>query len=309
MLLAALLFGGVTVTLAPEAKVRGTEIELGAIATVSGDEAEAARVRAVHLGYAPAPGYSRLILGARLQQELARNFPGLELTLSGAEACRVLPTTERVSGSAIEAAAKKAVERALDGRDFELAPAAAAIDLEVPAGNAAIELRAVLADGVHKSGPIDVPVRVMVDGGVYRTVWTNWRLAVWEDASVPKVAIKVGETITLEQLERRRVPSPGIGPESALPAALVLGATAARDLPAGAPIREMDVLRPVLVKRGDVVMLEIRSGSVNARVAAVAEQDGRAGERIHLTVMANKRALNATVVSKDLALIELGGNG
>ena len=309
MILATLLLGGVTVSLAPEAKVRGTEIELGAIATVAGDESDAARVRALRLGYAPAPGYSRLIVLSRLQQDLARTFPGLELTLSGADACRVLPATARVQGTAIEAAAKQEVLRVLEGREVELSLAATTPDLEVPAGDKSVELRALLADGVRRSGSINVPVRVMVDGGLYRTVWTNWQLAIWEQASVPRSTIRAGEVITLDMLERKRVASPGIGPEAALPAALVVGAIAARDLPAGAPIRDLDVQRPLLVKRGDVLILEIKNGSVSARVAVTAEQEARAGERIRVTVMANKRSLNATVLAKDLAVIELGGNG
>jgi flagella basal body P-ring formation protein FlgA len=308
MLFAALLFGGVTVTLAPEAKVRGTEIELGAIASVSGDELDAARLRTMRLGYAPAPGFSRLIVQARLRQDLARQFPGLELTVIGADTCRVMPSTSRVLGSAIEAAAQKEVLRLLEGREVEMQLLNKSPDLEVPAGDSAVELRVVLAEGMSKSGPVNVPVRVMVDGGLYRTVWTNWQLALWEEASVPKIEIHTGDVITLEMLERRRVASPGSGPEAALPAALVIGATASRDLPIGRPIREMDVQRPMLVKRGDMLMLEIRSGKVNARVAVTAEQDARAGERIKVTVMSNKRALTARVSSKDLAVIEIGGN-
>ena len=57
MLLSTLLLGGVTITLAPQARVRGTEIELGSIAKVEGEDAEEVeRVRKLRLGYAPAPG-------------------------------------------------------------------------------------------------------------------------------------------------------------------------------------------------------------------------------------------------------------
>src|SRR5687768_12548967 len=121
MLLLALLFGGVTVTLSPQAKVRGTEIALGSIAAVSGDDAAlVARVRELRLGYAPAPGYSRLLAGELLQAELTRTLPGTAVELKGAAACRVLPATEVVGGRAIEAAAKGELLRRLDGRDVEL---------------------------------------------------------------------------------------------------------------------------------------------------------------------------------------------
>jgi hypothetical protein len=85
MLLLSLFLGGVTVTLHPQAKVRGTEIELGAVAAVSGEDAAlVARVRGLRLGYAPAPGYSRLLLGERLRADLARTLPGTAVEVGGA---------------------------------------------------------------------------------------------------------------------------------------------------------------------------------------------------------------------------------
>jgi len=309
-MLLALILGGVTITLSPEAKVRGTEIELGHIAAVAGgDEAEVSRVRALRLGYAPAPGYSRLLVAARVQGDVARAIPGLEITLAGAGACRVFPATERVLAAAIESAAKSEVLRQLEGRDVELDLAASVPDLEVPSGDKPIELRVVLTDGVRRGGPINVPVRVLVDGNLYRTVWTNWRLAVWEEASVLVAPVRVGETITLDMLERRRVASPGSGPDAALPALLAAGSTAARDLPAGQPLREVDVVRPLLVKRGDALFLEVRRNQIHARINVIADQDARAGERIRVSVPDTERSLSATVVARDLAVIELSSQG
>ena len=306
-MLLALLFSGVTIKLLPEAHVRGTEIELATIASIEGDDpAEVARIKSLKLGYAPAPGYSRLIFGSRLSSDVTRLIPGIAVTLKGADTCRVLPATERVQGAKIEAAARAEVLRWFEGRDIELELISLVPDVELPSGDKPTELRAVYSDANQKAGPINVPVRLLVNGGIYRTVWTNWRLSVWELASVPKRAIANGETITLDMLESRRVLSPGSGPEAALAAGLAVGATAKRELQAGVPLREMDVSRPVLVKRGDALLVEVRRGNVHARTAATAEADARSGERIRVTVIDSKRALTATVVSRDLAIIELG---
>lgn len=305
-MLLALFLGGVTITLQPQAQVKGSEIDLNSVATVEGDDpTEVARVKALKLGYAPAPGYSRLIVGARLTGDVTRMIPGLAVTIKGADTCRVFPSTERIQGPAFEAAAKAEVLRWFEGRDVELTLLSAVPDVDVPSGNKPPELRAVLGDSALKGGPINVPVRIMIDGGVYRTVWTNWQLAVWEEASVPKRAIAAGETITLDMLEKRRVLSAGVGPEAALAAGLVIGSTAKRELAVGVPVREMDVMRPVLVKRGDTLFLEVRRGNINARVAATADQDARAGERIRVTLLESKRSMNATVITRDLARIEL----
>jgi hypothetical protein len=89
MLSSALLFlgsalGGATVTLPVDAKVKGTEIELGELCLVAGLDGElVARVRALELGYAPAPGFSRLLTAERIRAELARALPGVEIRVTG----------------------------------------------------------------------------------------------------------------------------------------------------------------------------------------------------------------------------------
>jgi flagellar basal body P-ring formation protein FlgA len=303
-MLLALLFGGVTVTLAPEAKVRGTEIELSQIAKVrGGDAAEVERALELKLGYAPAPGYSRLLVADKLEQDLERML-GVSVTIEGAAACRVLPQTSRVLGTSLEASARAEVLSRFDGRDVELDLAASIADIEVPKGLSGVELRAV--PGRHeRSGPIDVAVRVLVDGVPYRTVWTRWNLAIWEVASVPTRTIRAGETITPELLAKQRVAATGLAADASLSEAAAIGASAARDLPAGQPIRAADVVRPLLVRRGDTLLLEIRRNHVHARVGVVAEEDARANERIRVTVAGTQRTLHATAVARDLAVIEL----
>src|SRR5688572_10588341 len=239
-------FGGVTVTLGPEAKVRGTEIELRQIAKVRGaDSSEVERALALRLGYAPAPGYSRLLVADKLEQDLERML-GLAVTVEGAAVCRVVPETTRVLGASIEASARAGVLERFEGRDVELDLAATIADIEVPKGLSSVELRAV-AGRHERSGPVDVAVRVLVDGAPYRTVWTRWNLAIWEEASVPTRIIRAGETITLDLLEKSRVASTGDALDAPLAAVAAIGASAARDLPAGRPIRAADVVRPLLV--------------------------------------------------------------
>jgi flagella basal body P-ring formation protein FlgA len=242
------------------------------------------------------------LLGERLRADLARTLPGTAVEVGGAASCRVLPATEVVAGPAIEAAARGELLRRLEGGDVELSLAGELPDVEVPCGERALELRAVVDSAARAGGSVSVPVRLMVDGALYRTVWTSWRVAVWEEACVPARAILAGETISLDMLEKRRVASGG---EPALPAALCLGATAARELAPGQPLRESDLLRPLLVRRGDPLFLEVRRGGIHARIGAVADSDARAGERLRVTVLDTRRSLTATAVARDLAVIDL----
>jgi hypothetical protein len=76
VMIAAMLFGGVTVVLPAESTVRGTEVSLGEVALVSGpDAAQVERVRAFDLGYTPTPGYSRVVRRERLVALLEDRHP------------------------------------------------------------------------------------------------------------------------------------------------------------------------------------------------------------------------------------------
>jgi len=309
--LAILSLGGVTVTLSPEVRVRGAELRLGQLAQVEGDDrAEVARIAAAHLGYAPAPGYSRLFTAERLRQELGLAAPGVALTLAGSSACRVWPEVERLEGEAIDAAAEAELRRHLDARDASAQLVARSASIEVPAGREPARLRSVLSSATLQGGLLTVPVRVLVDGEPYRTVWTTWKVELWEKLDVLTQPVRAGDTITSAMLERRRVPAPASGGPAAprpLGAEMLAGSRASRDLPAGQPLVEIDVVRPAIVQRGDALLLEIRKGAVCARLGAVAEQAGALGDRVRVSFPGSERALAGVVAARGLVRIDLGG--
>jgi flagella basal body P-ring formation protein FlgA len=305
----ALLFGNVTVTLPPQAEVRGTEVRLGAIATVQGDDpAEIERVKSLPLGYAPAPGYTRLFDSWRLHQELVDYAPEAVVTMTGARACRVSPATEPVAASAIEAAAKVELDRHLDTFDATATLLDQVTKVRVPSGARAPVLRSMMSSAAVHPGVVSVPVRVLVDGDVYRTIWTRWKVEVWDRYAVLNRVVKTGERITSDMIELRRMEASASGVRAntrVLGDALLVGALAARELQPGRPLTDLDVVRPKLIKKGDTVFLEVKKGAINARVAAVAEQDGARGDRVRVTLLASAREMQAVVISRDLLQIDL----
>lgn len=307
--LAVLFFGGVSLTLPATSEARGTELVLGEVCRVAGADAEeVARVAALSLGYAPAPGYTRLLEAWRLRQIVERAAPGVQIELVGAPACRVSPATERVAGAAVEAAARAELERrlaTLDAAAHLLTPVA---DLSVPAGAAAPELQSVLDPTQGLAGNVSVPVRVLVDGDVYRTIWTRWSVELWAEHSVLVHDVAAGTLIGAEMLATRRleVSSATLRPGARiLGQALLVGAMAAHDLVAGRPLTDLDVQRPTLVRAGDTIFLDVKKGPVNARIGAVAEEDGALGDRIEVTLHGSGRLMKASVVSRDAVRIDL----
>lgn len=305
MLFASILIAtGLTVVLPSESRVRGTELTLGAIAVVQSDDAELAlRVRGFALGYAPAPGYSRLIVASNLERELER-FLGQDVALRGEPTCRVFPEIERVPGATLEEAARKELESTLAGRDAKATLVEAVGGIDVPAGATPATMSARVSADALRSGTFSVPVEVRVDGNTYRTVWTNWRLDVWELRPVVTRALRAGELITADILEEKRV-ALDVSNTKALDVRQIVGAVASRNLASQTAVVEADLVRPAVVRKGDALFLSIRKGAINARVAAIAQENGALGDRVRLELVETKRMLTGVVVSRDTAEIDL----
>lgn len=295
-----------TLELPAEVRVRGLEMTLGEVATVTGaDATTVADVRALELGYAPAPGFQRVLDAARLQALVARSFPDVALSLAGSPRCRVLAATATVTPAELIAEARDALGARFGGKDFELDLQNELAELEVPEPRQGIVLEAALAASEHGVGTWSVPVRVLVDGELYRTVFTSWHVSRWERRQVLARPIRAGEVIRLEDVETRRV-RVATGPEASPLAEGAFGhAVATRDLPAGAVVTERDVERTTVLRRGDAVSLEILRGGVQVRALAVALADGRVGDRIRVRCEKTSRELVAVVRSRQLVVLEL----
>jgi len=313
-MLTALLFAtfgaafgsGVTVTLPVETKVKGTEIELGELAQVAGLDGElVAKVRALELGYAPAPGFSRLLTADRIRAELSKAMPGLEVRVTGERACRVWPALEEIAPARIEEAARTELTRAFAGKEATFTLKDVIDVVKVPQSEGASTLHARTPNGELSSGIVGVPVEVLVDGMRYRTLWTSWRVEVWETRPVLSRPVKAGEELRPELFERQRIK---VGTEvgmEALEPVQIMGAVAKRDLAPGTSVSAHDVNRPAAVVSGSTLFLRIRKGSIEARVAAVAGDTGSVGERIRVTTVEGHKELMATVVGRDLCEISL----
>ena len=309
MILATLLTlaGTVTVQLPADAKARGTSINLGEIAHVSGaDEALVAKVAAFELGNVPAPGYNRVFQAAQLERDLVHAMPGLDVRFAGASLARVQPAVQIIGKDSLRAAALKVLEERFLGKDVEITVKDELSDLRVPMGEQSTVLEGVVKQNGHRPGLWSVPVNVLVDGVRYQTVWTTWEVGLWERRQVLARPIGRGETVSSDAFELKRVKVDVYTAESGLPAKALIGASASRDLAVGAVVTQRDVERPIIVRRGDTVHLAVRKGPITASATAVASQDGRAGDNIRVRTIATNREISATVVARDVVEIVLG---
>jgi flagella basal body P-ring formation protein FlgA len=296
---------GVTVSLPAEARVRGTEMTVGEVAVVTGtDPEEVRRVRETSLGYAPAPGYSRLMQSWMIQNRLREALPGTAATIDGKSACRIVPLTELVPRVAFENTAQAALDEIFAGREATITLHAPVRDLEIPAGDQPFELSSALTNHEVRAGLWNVPLRVAIDGKAYQTVWTSWKVELFELLPVLRHDVRAGERLepSTVELKRTRVTDSSSGRPLTDP--MVTGAIALRDLRQGSVITSRDVRRPKIVQTGDVVHLQVRKRAVTARVAAEALEGGHIGDRIRVSV-AGGRVMTAVILSRDVVEVNL----
>ena len=306
-LLGKALLTGVTVTLTVEAKARGTEIELGEVAQVAGLDGElVARVRALELGYAPAPGFSRLLTADRIRQALQQELPGLEIRVAGERACRVWPEVEEIKPELIEETVRAELLRTFPHSEAAFTLKDPIPLVRVPLGTQGHTLFVRIPAGELTSGVLGVPVEVSVDGLRYRTVWTSWRVEVWETRQVLARPVRAGEEFRPEYFERARVRITSEAKPEALQPQQLLGSVAKRDIAQGELVTALDVHRPAAVTLGSTLFLRVKKGPIAARVSVVALDTGSVGQRIRVKTVDSNQELLATVTGRDQCEIVLG---
>ena len=310
--MAALPLGGMggsssaTVTLSLEARVRGTEIELGEIAQVAGlDPALVESVRGLELGYAPAPGYSRLVTLDRIRDALARTLPDVNVRLDGERACRVWPEVEEIRPESIQQTAHLELLRAFADREAVFTLDDPITRVLVPAGATTAQLAARAPTTELASGLVDVPVEIQVEGARYRTVWTTWRVDVWETRPVLARAVRAGEELSPDLFQRSRVKVTKDSRPAPLDPRATLGSVATRDLAPGELVTSLDVHRPAAVVLGSQLFLRVKRGAIEARVSVLALDSGAVGDRVRVKTIDSGKELTAFVTGRDQCEIAL----
>lgn len=300
------LLGGLTVELPPAAQVRGVELRLGDVATVSGDdEALVREARLLVLGATPAPGYTRQLVRADILRELGFALEGAEVTLQGAPLTRVTLRTQTLGEAEQIDTARQALQSVFRGQDVELTPKTTVQSLDIPEPRESYSLRPRTQTLRAVTGPQGVAVDVIVDGEVWRTLWTSWEVNVYELWPVLRAAVRKGETLTAAHFETRRVRVGGGRISSPLSAKAYGVAEAARTLEAGYVVLEEDVTRAWTVERGDPCQLEVKSGGVSAFVRAEVMANGRVGDRVPVRIDSNQRQVVAVVRGKSDLLVDM----
>ena len=106
-------------------------------------------------------------------------------------------------------------------------------------------------------------------------------------------AVEAGEMLSLSDLVEALL-APGAA-RGALRMRDIAGMEAARRLPAGGIVRSSDVIRPQLVRRGEPVTINVRSGGLVISTTGRALVSGAAGATVRVVTQSTSRTLEGRV--------------
>ena len=84
----------------------------------------------------------------------------------------------------------------------------------------------------------------------------------------------------------------------------VIGMSAARPLPPDVPLRQAFVKLPMVVKKGDRVLIEAQRGGLSIRTYGITKSSGQIGQTITVSNLDSGRELTAKVVGPSLVQVE-----
>jgi flagella basal body P-ring formation protein FlgA len=113
-------------------------------------------------------------------------------------------------------------------------------------------------------------------------------------------ALDRNETISEEDIGWAELPDAAAG-AYVDDADLLIGKVARRPLPAGQPLRKMDVQSPVLIKRGETATIVLEAPGLRLTQAAVALGQGGAGDILAFRNINSDREIKAVVAAKGVA--------
>lgn len=257
---------------------------------------------ATPVAYAPELG-RRAVVDAAWLAKIARRHRVAWKPASRFERATVERASEIVQTETIEDAIRGAVMEAEPGRAMEVRFDTRGTQMHVPAG-AALDVAVRNFRYDDRSGRFSALVVAPADDPVaeMRVLGKSY-----EVAEIPVLTNRMtrGEVIGEDDIEWTQVHAGRLNGTVILDAARLIGMTPRRLLRPGVPVRASDVEEPVIVSKGSLVTIAVRTDLMTLTARGRAIEDGAQGKAIRVMNVQSKKVVEAVVV--DAGTVVVGG--
>jgi flagella basal body P-ring formation protein FlgA len=293
------------VRLRSEAVAQADVLTLEQIAEVRAtDEQDAARLRAISLGYAPAIGAARQLGRAEIARAImAAGFRSEEVQFDGPSCVIVRRASQLLDEELIRASAERAALAELQaaGVTARLVRLDLPPQIEVPAGQ--VEVRATVGGVRDLFTPFPLAIEISVDGRVFRRLTVMAQVEAYAPVLVAARDIVANRRVREDDvtIEVRRLNRPFthyLRDEKQL-----RGMSASRLIAKGEAITTDALFSEIVVRPGDQVRIEGESDRVRVVVLGEARASGRIGDRITVKNLQSGALLQAVVVDEGVVSV------
>ena len=234
-----------------------------------------------------------------------RTFSLLFAILASAAICAPQPAraqseTQRISGNAFVALAKRAIGTIAVSGDSALVQAAPVRDQIVPSGAVSLVLESPLATPSY----VNVPIDVDVDGSFVRTVFVGYRMQQYVRTAVAAHDLVAGTVIAASDLTMARVP---YGGRMGNGTRVLVGRKIVVPFRKGQPVYIEETQTNMIVKPGSSVVLIVNDGGVSVVASAVARTGGALGDEVDVYNPNTNKTISGTVVGPDRVQLDIMG--
>lgn len=177
-------------------------------------------------------------------------------------------------------------------------------DASMPLPSGVVELHVLPTGSDDGLGRRAFPVAVAVGGKAWKTIQVLADVSAMIDAVVPTRLLKVEELIDGADLKTTRIRIHQWNHPFLTDRDEVIGKSAARPLPPETPLRAAFVKPPLVVKKGDRVMIEARRGGLSIQTYGITKSNGQVGQTIMVANLDSGREFRAKVVAPSLVQVE-----
>lgn len=147
-------------------------------------------------------------------------------------------------------------------------------------------------------------VEAVANGKPRKTIQVMADVAAMIDAVVATRFLKTDELIDMADLKTVGIRVHQVNHPFVTDQGELIGKSASRPLPPDTPLRLAFVKLPLVVKKGDRVLIEARRGGLSIRAYGVTKSSGQVGQTVMVANLDSGRELRAKVVAPSLVEVE-----
>lgn len=287
--------------------VRSDWITLGEIATISGAKGEElARLKAVRLGKAVFPGYTRDIYREQIKLVLKNEGFSLEgIELDCPERVIVETKSRKINGEELVEEAKKYIVESLNYPSEKVLISFRQQVPEIYLPDRDYQLKFEDSSGGRKIGNVSLQVHIIIDDQVYRRVYLPFEVQVKQQVYIARRPISIGEVIRAEDFIFTEKALGNYSGEliNDLNIPLIKYGRVKIPIPQDSILTSRYLIMPDLIKAGDEVQAEVITGSVKVLATVRARQNGKIGDYITVENTSTGYRFKAQVISSYLVRV------